>query len=138
MTEQHTFSHHELINAAISGIKNTYTPYSNFQVGAAILTNNNQVITGGNIENAAYGLCMCAERVAIFRAYAEGFTKDTLKKIAIVADTQEAVSPCGSCRQVMQELLPSSATVILSNLSQNNIKETTVKALLPYPFANLT
>ena len=111
----------------------SYSPYSKFKVGAALLTKDGRIFRGANIENAAYGLCMCGERNAIFNAYMHGVKKDDIEALAIVADTDEPVSPCGSCRQVISELFPKDGLIILFNL-KGNIKETNIKELLPFSF----
>jgi len=120
-----------LMAKAIEARKLAYVPYSNFQVGAALLTDSGKVYLGGNIENAAYSLCNCAERTALFKAFSEG--DKTYTAIAVAADTPQAVSPCGACRQVMAELCPPDMPVILTNL-KGDVWETTVSALLPGAF----
>ncbi|WP_017755823.1 cytidine deaminase [Calidifontibacillus oryziterrae] len=109
-----------------------YVPYSKFKVGAALLTESNQVFTGCNIENAAYSLCNCAERTALFKAYSDGET--VYKAMVVIADTERPVSPCGACRQVMSELCLPTMPVYLTNL-KGNVYETTVQELLPGAFA---
>lgn len=123
----------QLIKKAKEAMKNSYSPYSNFAVGAAILCKDGSVYIGANIENSSYGLTMCAERNAIFQAYINGKRKDDIFSLAIIADTDRPISPCGACRQVMSELLNSDTPVYLSNLNFD-IKETTVEKLLPYYF----
>lgn len=91
----------QLIKAAQDVAKNAYAPYSNYQVGAALLTEDNTIFTGCNVENASYGLTICAERVAIFKAVCAGHRK--WKAIAIHAPQPPAPLPCGACRQVMSE-----------------------------------
>jgi len=91
----------DLISAAWSARENAYAPYSNFQVGAAVLTSDGRVFSGCNVENISYGLTMCAERVAIFNAISSGVS--SFASIAVVADTDTPISPCGACRQVMAE-----------------------------------
>ncbi|CAM3443587.1 MULTISPECIES: cytidine deaminase [Brevibacillus] len=108
-----------------------YVPYSQFPVGAALLTGEGKVYLGGNIENAAYSLCNCAERTALFKAYSEGERDFTA--LAVAADTPGPVSPCGACRQVMAELCPPQMPVFLTNLN-GEVTETTVSALLPGAF----
>lgn len=108
-----------------------FAPYSKFKVGVALLTDDNNVYTGCNIENASYSLTICAERVAIFKAISEGATN--IKLIAIIGQTEEPISPCGACRQVMAELA-SGAKVILSNFDMTKVIETDVEELLPYRF----
>ncbi|MEJ5257704.1 MAG: cytidine deaminase [Fervidobacterium sp.] len=119
----------ELIQKAKEVMKNAYAPYSNFHVGAALLTKSGNVYVGVNVENASYGLTNCAERTAIFSAVANGESEfDTL---VVVADTDKPVSPCGACRQVMSEF--GNFKVILTNL-KGDVLETTVHELLPYSF----
>ncbi|MFD2171091.1 cytidine deaminase [Tumebacillus lipolyticus] len=121
----------ELVRMAKLARERAYVPYSKFPVGAALLLADGEVVTGCNIENAAFPLCCCAERTAIFKAVSDG--KANIQKIAVVADTDGPVSPCGSCRQVMAEFCPADTPVILSNL-QDAIRETTVGELLPFAF----
>ncbi|MDW7675726.1 MAG: cytidine deaminase [Bacillota bacterium] len=91
----------KLIKLALKAKENAYTPYSKFNVGAALLTESGEIFTGCNVENASYGLANCAERTAIFKAVSEGHTK--FQKIAVVTDIEDFASPCGACRQVMVE-----------------------------------
>lgn len=121
----------QLIELAKKARAHAYVPYSHFQVGAAILTKSGKVFTGFNIENAAYSLCNCAERTAIFKAFSEG-EKD-YEALAVAADSARPVPPCGACRQVMSELCPPDMKVILSNLN-GGVKVTTVGELLPDAF----
>ncbi len=117
-----------LIQEAIEARKQAYTPYSKFQVGAAVLTASGHVFRGCNIENASYGLTNCAERTAIFKAISEGEPK--VEAIAIVADTDGPVSPCGACRQVIAEFSDNNTKVYLSNL-KGDLLETSIAELLP-------
>ncbi|MGE7302459.1 cytidine deaminase [Priestia megaterium] len=110
-----------------------YVPYSKFKVGAALLTKDGKVYRGCNIENAAYSMCNCAERTALFKAYSEGDKE--YAALAVVADTDRPVSPCGACRQVISELCPKEMKVILTNL-KNDIQELTVEELLPGAFSS--
>jgi cytidine deaminase len=119
-----------LIEAAKRAREKAYVPYSTFPVGAALITEDGTLFTGCNIENASFGLTNCAERTAIFKAVSEGHRKFTA--IAVVADTSEACSPCGACRQVMSEFGPD-ARVILTNLRGHTLV-TTVRELLPGAF----
>ncbi|WP_139490482.1 cytidine deaminase [Brevibacillus dissolubilis] len=121
----------ELIQKAVEARDLAYVPYSKFPVGAALLSASGKVWLGGNIENAAYPLCNCAERTALFKAYSEGDRE--YAAIAVVADTVKPVPPCGACRQVMAELCPPNMKVLLSNLN-GDVTETTVAALLPGAF----
>lgn len=120
-----------LIEAAIEAYKKAYVPYSKFGVGAALLTESGKIVTGCNIENASYGLTNCAERTAFFKAVSEG--EKTFRALAVVADTDDPVSPCGACRQVMVEFCPPNLPVYLCNLEGKTL-ETTVEQLLPYAF----
>lgn len=92
----------ELITEALKARDMAYAPYSKFQVGAALLTKDGKVYRGCNIENAAYSMCNCAERTALFKAVSEGDTE--FQMLAVAADTPGPVSPCGACRQVISEL----------------------------------
>ena len=108
----------KLIDEAILGRKRSYSPYSKFKVGAAILLKNGSFIHGCNIENVSYGLSNCAERTALFKMVSEGYSKEDVVAMAIVADTTLPVSPCGACRQVMAELLKKETKVILANMKK--------------------
>ena len=123
----------ELYNEALKIRENAYTPYSKFRVGASVLLKDGKILGGCNIENSSYGLCNCAERNALFRAYMEGYKKDDIEILLVIADTLKAVSPCGACRQVMSELMNLKAKVVLANL-KGDFLETTVEELLPYSF----
>ena len=112
----------------------SYSPYSRFAVGAAVLTKDGQVFLGANIENSAYPLCMCAERNALYNAYMHGYKKDDFVALALTADTEGACSPCGACRQVISELFPSDAPIYMTNLKGVVVK-TTITELLPYAFS---
>ncbi|MFF2857368.1 MULTISPECIES: cytidine deaminase [unclassified Peribacillus] len=122
----------ELIEEAKKARDKAYVPYSKFKVGAALLTSDGKVYHGCNIENAAYSMCNCAERTALFSAYAHNDKKFT--KLAVVADTDGPVSPCGACRQVISELCEKDMPVVLTNL-HGDIKELTVQELLPGAFS---
>lgn len=124
----------QLIKLAIEARELSYSPYSKFKVGAALLCKDGSVFKGANIENASYPLCMCAERNAIYNAMLNGKHKEDFEMLALSADTDDACAPCGACRQVMSELLPSDTPVIMTNLKGAEI-ETTVKELLPYAFS---
>ena len=126
----------KLIDEAILGRKRSYSPYSKFKVGVAILLKNGSFIHGCNIENVSYGLSNCAERTALFKMVSEGYSKEDVVAMAIVADTTLPVSPCGACRQVMAELLKKETKVILANMKKE-YKMTTVEELLPYSFEEI-
>ncbi|WP_106497442.1 cytidine deaminase [Lentibacillus sp. Marseille-P4043] len=120
-----------LINEAKKIREKAYVPYSEFPVGAALTTKSGKVYTGCNIENAAFPVTCCAERVAIFKAIADG--EREFSEMAVVADTERPVPPCGSCRQVMSEFFKPTMTVHLTNL-HNNTKTVSVEELLPFSF----
>mgnify|MGYP002515590261 CR=1 FL=1 len=124
----------ELVEKAIEARKLAYTPYSHFNVGAAILCKDGEVFLGANIENSSYPLCMCAERNAIYNAYLHGKTKEDFVALALAADTEGPCSPCGACRQVISELFPSEAPIYMANI-KGLIQETNAKELLPFAFS---
>lgn len=111
----------------------SYSPYSKFAVGAAIKMKDGSYIHGANIENASYPLSNCAERSALFSAYSQGYKKEDILSITIIANDDRPISPCGACRQVMFELMPKDTKIILTNL-KGEVKETTPDELLPYGF----
>ena len=120
----------DLIKKAHEAKEFAYAPYSNFKVGAAILTDDGKIFTGCNVENGSYGATNCAERTAIFKAISEGYKN--FKKIAIVSSGGKFTMPCGVCLQVMSEFMLD-ADVILSNDS-GEIKILKVKDFLPHNF----
>jgi len=124
----------QLIKAATEARKLSYTPYSHFPVGAALLTKDGKVFLGANVENSSYPLCMCGERNAVYHAMMEGYKKEDFAALAIVADTPTPCSPCGACRQVLSELFPKGTPIYLANL-KGDIKETDVEELLPFAFS---
>jgi cytidine deaminase len=120
----------DLVRAAREARRFACADFSSFKVGAALETRDGQVITGCNIENATYGLTICAERVAMFKALSEGHRE--FRRIAIVADTEAPTPPCGACRQVLWEF-GGDLEVILANLVQETGRHT-LGELLPHPF----
>jgi cytidine deaminase len=102
-----------LIGAAARAREHAHAPYSHFRVGAALRTNSGRIFTGCNVENSTYGLTLCAERVAVFKALSEG--ERSFDAVAVVADTQRLTPPCGACRQILWEFCRD-AQVILANL----------------------
>ncbi|PZE22693.1 cytidine deaminase [Paenibacillus xerothermodurans] len=112
-----------------------YVPYSKFKVGSALLGADGTVYLGCNVENAAYGPTHCAERTAMHRAIADGAAPKSFTAMAVVGDTEQPITPCGICRQVMIELCSPEMPVYLANM-QGAITETTVAALLPGAFTS--
>ena len=123
----------ELIEQAFKAMENSYAPYSNFHVGAAVLTKDGKVFWGANIENASFGATNCGERSAIFAAYSNGYRKDMIEALAIVSDGDRIAAPCGICRQVLSELITGDTPIYLSN--RKDEMDTCMNELLPYQFA---
>ncbi len=128
----------ELLKKACDMLNFSYTPYSNFKVGAALLCQDGKIFGGCNIENAAYGPSNCAERTAFFKAVSEGHLK--FDAIMIVGGPEGNIKdycpPCGVCRQVMMEFCNPDTFKILLAKSENDIVEYTLKELLPLGFGN--
>lgn len=124
----------ELVQKAVEARSLSYSPYSRFKVGAALLTKDGQVFVGANIENSSYPLCMCAERNALYNAMMHGYKKDDFLALALAADTEGPCSPCGACRQVISELFPSDKPIYMANI-KGDIQETNVPELLPFAFS---
>ncbi len=122
----------ELTNIAANAGKSAYAPYSNYPVGAALLTGSGKVYTGCNIENGAYGDTMCAERVALFKAVSEG--EKEFEAIAIVGGTEHPAYPCGSCRQVLSEFCDGNFKIYCRNLNDGPIEEYAFSAIMPMAF----
>ena len=122
-----------LLTLARAARAQAYAPHSKFLVGAAVLTRDGRQFSGCNVENAAYGLCNCAERTALFSAIAAGCQRGDFVALAVIADTPSPVSPCGACRQVMSELCHDAMPVLLGNL-HGDTEQTSVAALLPGSF----
>jgi cytidine deaminase len=119
-----------LAEAAIAARSLAYAPYSRFQVGAAVLTSSGRLFQGGNIENAAYPMTVCAERVALFSAYAAG--EREIVALAVVTDTDDVASPCGACRQVIFELAPRATLLLLNTRGAQRVVRP--QDLLPHGF----
>jgi len=119
-----------LVAAARRARRHARAAYSGFKVGAALETSDGTIITGCNVENATYGLTVCAERVAMFKALSEGHRR--FKRVAIVADTADPTPPCGACRQILWEF-GGDLEVILANLRRETGRHS-LSVLLPLPF----
>ena len=120
----------DLVSAARTARLHAHAPYSKFLVGAAVETTDGKIITGCNVENASYGLTMCAERTALFAATAAGHRK--FRRMVIVADTEKPTAPCGACRQVIWELA-GDIEIILAN-TEHVAEHVQMAKLLPMPF----
>ncbi len=121
-----------LLSKAFGAMKNAYAPYSNYHVGACVLTKDGTMFLGANIENASFGATNCGERSAIFAAYSNGYRKEDIEAIAIVTDGHRIGAPCGICRQVLSELLEADCPILLSNGKETI--ERTIDELLPMRF----
>lgn len=120
-----------LLAAARACLGRAYAPYSRFPVAAAVIDDQGRVFTGVNIENASYGLTICAERVAIFAAIAAGARR--IAAVAVTTEKSQPVTPCGACRQVMAEFCPP-ATPVFLDLGGAGFRTTSMSALLPEAF----
>lgn len=119
-----------LVEEAKKAKRYSYSPYSRFRVGAALLASNGKIFTGCNIENSSYGLTICAERTAIFKAISEGVS--SFRALAVVSDGEDFTPPCGACRQVLMDL---AANIdFLMTDKKGNYKSLKLNVLLPYPF----
>lgn len=121
-----------LMRAALKARERACAPYSKFKVGAALLTRSGKTIPGANVESASYGLTCCAERVALFRALTSG--EKVFTAIAITARLDGGAMPCGACRQLLSEYAPEAIIFVSDSASPKEIKEYTVKELLPGAF----
>jgi cytidine deaminase len=119
-----------LLAAALAARENAFAPYSEFRVGAAIEDIDGRIHTGCNIENATYGLTICAERVAVFKAISEGVRK--FRRVAVAADTDRLTPPCGACRQILWEFC-GDVEIVLVNL-RGKTETYRLKDLFPKPF----
>jgi len=119
----------ELAKIAVEAATRAYAPYSKFKVGAALLAENGEIYTGCNVENASYGMSICAERVAVAKAITEGVKSFQ----AIAVSTKGSAAPCGACRQVLAEFNPTMLVYIADEMG-NVAHETTVDTLIPHAF----
>jgi cytidine deaminase len=122
----------EVLKLAFKAMGNAYAPYSNYHVGACVVTKDGTTFLGANIENASFGATNCGERSAIFAAYSNGYRKEDIEAIAIVKDGHRIGAPCGICRQVLSELLTDQTPIYLSN--GVDTVEKTIDDLLPMRF----
>ena len=125
----------ELIQKAVEMQKFSYIPYSHFPVGAALLCGDGRVFTGCNVENAAYGSTICAERTALVKAVSEGH-RDDLVKLAVVGDSTDYCWPCGACRQMLYEFAP--GLRVLAARGDGDYQEVRLSELLPHGFGPMS
>jgi cytidine deaminase len=121
-----------LLAAARAAARQAYCPYSRFRVGAALLAADGRVFTGCNVENASFGLTVCAERVALVKAISEGVR--AFAALAVVGGRSTPATPCGACRQVLFEFCPAAMPIYLAPLGAGPVKRVTLKRLLPMAF----
>ena len=126
---------HTLIAAAAKARLGAVAPYSKFQVGAALLTKEGEIITGINVESASYGLTCCAERVALFNALTRG--EQNFVAIAVVANAPGGPMPCGACRQLLAEYAPNAKVWVADSKALQRVKEFSVRELLPGAFLDV-
>lgn len=123
----------KIFKLCLKARNNAYAPYSNFKVGAACILEGNKAFIGANIENAAYGSTMCAERSCIYSVYSNGYKKNDIRGFGLITDTEKPSMPCGACRQVLNELLDRHTPIYIFNVSGDCI-ETNMAELLPFAF----
>ncbi len=125
----------ELIRHAREAQKKSYSPYSKFRVGAIVELKDGTLVEGANIENASYPLSICAERVAIFSTIMKGYKKEDIVSLTIVGDSKSTIYPCGSCRQVISEMLDKEVPVYCVR-ANDEYEVHKVKDLLPFAFSD--
>ena len=128
-------SKHDLVRAAARARQRAVAPYSQFKVGAALLTRAGEIITGANVESASYGLTCCAERVALFNALSGG--RRNFVAVAVVARAAGGPMPCGACRQLLAEYAPQAAVWVADSRALRTIREFSVRELLPAAFLDV-
>ncbi len=126
-----------LLNAAQAAAENAYAPYSDFPVGAALLTGSGAILSGVNVENASFGLTLCAERTALVKAISEGHREFQAMAVWASRRAHGSVTPCGACRQVMAEFLSPETPVVMTDESNGKLRILTMKDLLPEAFGSV-
>ena len=132
LAQSHATPWRELLAAARAAASNAYTPYSHFAVGAALLADDGRIFTGANVENASFGLTICAERAALFAAVNTGVHR--FRALAVVAGARTPAAPCGACRQVLAEFCDNRMPVFCGARTGAKVRRTTLGALLPLGF----
>ena len=130
-----TLNKQGLVRAALAARRRAVAPYSRFQVGAALLCRNGEIVPGANVESASYGLTCCAERVALFRALTSG--RRDFAAIAVVARAPQGPMPCGACRQLLAEYAPQAVVWVADSRAPRKIREFRVADLLPGAFLDV-
>ena len=125
----------KLMQAAAAAREGALAPFSEFKVGAALLSRSGKIISGANVESASYGLTCCAERVALFRALTSG--ERSFRAIAVVARCAGGPMPCGACRQLLAEYAPDAKVFVADSRALDRIREFTVRKLLPSAFVTV-
>ncbi len=125
---------HELIRAALAAREHAYAPYSGFKVGAAVRLACGRIFCGVNVENASFGLTVCAERNAVAAAVEGGARPFDIVCVAVAADSDAPVAPCGACRQVLAELAAMTTPILLCNARDGVVSAQTLADLLPFAF----
>lgn len=134
MTKDERISDGRLFEMAEQALGRAWAPYSKFHVAAALVTDTGEVFTGVNVENASYGLTVCAERVAVFKAVSEGARK--IRRIAVVSSSGDYAYPCGACRQVLNEF--SDGTEVMVKNAAGQVEKHPLDRLLPHAFGKDT
>ncbi len=129
-------SHVELLRLANEARQHSYAPYSEFRVGAALLTCSGRIFTGANVENASFGLSICAERNAVFQAVTSG--EREFEAIAICSDDPAPTPPCGACRQVLMEFSPEMMVLLIGADQQGEVEAHRLEDLLSRPFRSFS
>lgn len=124
----------DVLDRAYEVMEKAYAPYSHYHVGACIKTKDGKYHVGANIENCSYGLSNCAERSAIFHVYSLGYRKEDIECMALTTCGNTLGTPCGACRQVLSELLPKDAPIVIANAKKDSML-TNIGELLPYSFS---
>ena len=122
----------KLVAAAVDARTRAVAPFSNFHVGAALLTRTGEIITGANVESASYGLTCCAERIALFKALTDG--KRDFVAVAVAARLDGGATPCGACRQLLAEYAPNAVVLVVDSAQLGRVRQYTMAKLLPAAF----
>lgn len=125
----------EILDLLFKAQEMSYSPYSNFRVGAVCVMNDGKILFGANIENAAYGDCICAERSLLVQFKMNRYKPANIKHFALIGDSNDVVTPCGSCRQVLLEILGKNVEILMFNKDGSKSLKLSVDQLIPYGFS---